>query len=58
VFQKYQGPGSEIQPIKFPMSQMKPLCAQWLREMYDYLLAHPKIISNGFSAAGIMEMLK
>jgi len=58
VFHKYQSPGSEIQPVKFPMSQMKPLCAQWLREMYDNLLAHPDIITNGFSAAGITEMLK
>jgi len=24
VFQKYQGPGSEIQLVKFPMCQMKP----------------------------------
>jgi len=40
VFQKYQGPGSEIRLVKFPMSQMKPLCAQWLKEMYT-VLAHP-----------------
>ena len=52
---KYHGPSSEIQPVK---SVMKPLCAQWLREMFDNLLAHPYIIRNGFSAAGITEWLK
>ena len=57
VFQKYQGSGSEIQLFKFPMSQMKPLCAQWLKKMYDNLLAHPDIIGNGFSAARITEIL-
>jgi len=58
VFQKYQGPGPEIQLVKFLMSPMKPLCAQWVRKMYDYLLTHPDIINNRFSAAGITEMLK
>jgi len=48
---------TEIQLVKFPKSQMKPLCAQWLREMYT-VLAHPDITSNGFNAAGITEMLK
>jgi len=59
VFHKYhQEPSSEIEPVKFPMSVMKPLCAKWLKEMYDNLLAHPDIIRNGFSAAGITEELK
>ena len=58
VFSSYQGSGSQIEPVKFPMSQMKPLGAQWLMQMYDHLLAHPEIISNGFKEAGIVDILK
>ena len=34
VFKCYGDSGSEIKPVKFPMSQMKPLGAQWIRRMY------------------------
>ena len=44
--------------MKFPMSQMKPLGAQWLIQMYDHLFAHPEIIKNGFKEAGIVDFLK
>ena len=37
---------------------MKPLCAQWLKEMYDSILAHPDINRNGITAAGITEGFK
>ena len=57
VFAKYQGSSLEIEPVKFPMAVMKPLSAHWLKEMYDHLLAHPDIITNGFNAAGITERL-
>lgn len=35
--------GSQLEPMKFPISQIKPLGAQWLTQMYDHLLAHPDI---------------
>jgi len=41
--------GSNIKPIAgFPMRQMKPLGAKWIMEAYDYILANPDIIRNGF----------
>ena len=55
VFKCYKDSGSEIKPIKFPMSQMKPLGPQRIRRMYDHLLANPDIIQNGFKAAGIVD---
>ena len=55
VFRSYQASCSQIEPVKFPMSQMKPLGAQWFMDLYDYLLAHPDIIKNGFKDAGIFD---
>lgn len=55
VFKSYEDSGTEIKPVKFPMSQMKPLGAQWIRRMHDHLLANPDIIRNGFKAAGIVD---
>ena len=41
--------GSTIKPVTdFPMRLMKPLGAKWIMEAYDYMLAHPDIIRNGF----------
>ena len=37
-----------IGPVKFPMSQMKPLGAQCLVQMYKYMFAQPEIMKNGF----------
>ena len=36
---------------------MKPLSAKWVIEMAEYFTTHPKIILNGFSAAGISSFL-
>ena len=44
VYRSYQSSDLQIEPVKFPMSQMKPLGAQWLMQMYDHLLAHPDIL--------------
>ena len=52
VFRRYQSSDSQIEPAKFPMSQMKPLDAEWLMQMYDHLPAHSDIIKNGFKEAG------
>ena len=47
VFKCYQGYGTQTEPVKFPMNQMKPLGTQWLMQMYDHLLAYPDIIKMG-----------
>lgn len=44
-------------PIKFPLSTMKPLGAQWIKELYSYMLEHPEIAHNGFKAAGIADIV-
>ena len=48
----------DLIPIKFPMTLMKPLGAQWVMELYSYMLNHPEIMRNGFRAAGILDVLK
>ena len=46
--------GSSFKPIAdFPMQLMKSLGVKWIMEAYDYMLAHPDIIRNGFRATGI-----
>ena len=55
VLKIYDPSVTEIRPVKFPMSQMKSLGAQWIQRMCDHLLAHPDIIRNGFKAAGIVD---
>ena len=49
--------GSTLEPVKFPMSRMKPLGAQWLIQMYEYMIAHPEIMKNGFRTVGIVDKL-
>ena len=44
-------------PIKFPLRIMKPLGAQWIKELYSYMLEHPDIARNGFKAAGIADVV-
>ena len=46
--------GSTLEPV---MSQMKPLGAQWLIQMYEYMIARPEIMRNGFRIAGIVDKL-
>ena len=36
---------------------MKPLGAQWIKELYSYMLEHPDIARNGFKAAGIADVV-
>ena len=33
------------------LSIMKPLMAQWMMHLYDYMLSKPNIIISGFRAA-------
>ena len=37
------------------LSQIKPLHAKWISEMYKYLQGHNDLIINGFKGAGISE---
>lgn len=44
----------ETEPVvNLGMGVVKPLGAQWLQELYDYMLLHPEVIINGFRGAGI-----
>ena len=49
--------GQDIQPVDLRLSFVKPIGAQWVIELYDYLKGHPNIISNGFKHVGITEAL-
>ena len=60
VLQNYEDEPSGcagMKPIQFPMSQMKPLGAQWLIELHQHMLTCPETIRNGFKAAGISNAL-
>jgi len=35
--------------VDLALSTVKPLGAQWLRDLYDYMLSKPEIVINGFS---------
>ena len=39
--------------LQFPLSTMKPLGAQWIKELYPYVTEHPDIAHSGFKVAGI-----
>uniref|UniRef100_A0A1X7UUQ0 DDE-1 domain-containing protein n=1 Tax=Amphimedon queenslandica TaxID=400682 RepID=A0A1X7UUQ0_AMPQE len=47
-----------VTPIDLKLSEMKPIGARWMMELYDYFKAKPEIIINGFKAAGILNILK
>ena len=44
-------------PFNFSLDVMKPICAQWIKDLYKYISDHPDIIQNGFKVAGIVLML-
>lgn len=46
--------GKNITPVDLTMSTMKPLGARWLVSLYDYLIANPAVVENGFKAAGLL----
>jgi len=49
--------GQNIQPVDLRLSVVKPVGAQWMIDLYDYLKGHPNIITNGFKHVGISDML-
>ena len=46
------------EPVDMRLSIMKPMVSKWAIEMYDHFVSRPKIIINGFRAAGIFDTLK
>ena len=46
-----------ITPVDLRLSIVKPLRAQWMIKLYDYLKSKPDIIKNGFRGAGITDYL-
>ena len=48
--------GSQV-PIDLKLSTMKPLGAQWMIKLQDYLKTKPEFLVNGFKAVGIVECL-
>ncbi len=56
VLEKFAKP-DESKKIDFKLSTMKPLGAKWLIELFDYLKTNKTIISNGFKAAGIIDII-
>ena len=49
--------GTERVPIDLKLSTMKPLGAQWMIKLQDYLKTKPEFLVNGFRAVGIVECL-
>ena len=49
--------GSEIEPVDVRLSVVKPMAAKWMIDLYDYFVAHPQIIKNGFKHVGITDFL-
>ena len=44
--------------VSLKMSDLNPLHARWVVEMYDYLKQQKGSILNGFDKAGITEVVK
>ena len=44
-----------IRPVDLRLSVVKPIGAEWMKGLYDYLKAKPEIIVNGFKGAGIVD---
>ena len=48
--EKRLGHSEETVPIDLKMSTMKPLGAQWLVSLFDYISSNRSLILNGFNA--------
>ena len=44
----------QVSPVDLRMSTMKPLGAQWLVSLYNYVKEHNSLVLNGFKAAGVL----
>ena len=45
-------------PVDLHMSKLKPLGADWLVKVHQYLQNNPLLAKNGFCAAGITSALE
>ena len=48
---------TDVTPVDLRLSVVKPLGAQWMIVLYDYLKSKPDIIQNGFRAVGIEDCI-
>ena len=46
-----------FKPVQFPLTQMKPIAAQWIMDAHHYISTHPVFIRNGFHTAGITDAI-
>ena len=44
--------------VSMKLSDLKPLHARWIIELYDHLRSHKDIALHGFEQAGIMEAIE
>ena len=51
---KQMAEGEEVTSIDLCMSTVKPLGAEWLIGLYDFMKSRPDTITNGFKEAGII----
>ena len=49
--------GKDIEPVDMKLSIVKPIAARWMIDLYNYLVANPQIIKNGFKHVGITDFL-
>ena len=44
--------------VSLNLSEIKPLHAKWIYEMYEYLRGRSDLVLNGFESAGITEAVE
>ena len=44
--------------VSLNLSEIKPLHAKWIYEMYEYLRGRSDLVLNGFQSAGITEVVE
>ena len=49
--------GKELEPVDMRLAIVKPIAAKWMISLYDYFVAHPEIIRNGFKHVGTTDFL-
>ena len=57
ICQQLHEPPTQVDPVDLRLSIVKPLGAQWMMKVYDYMKSNPEIIQNGFKGAGITDFL-
>ena len=50
--------GEATKPVDLTLSVVKPLEANWLMGLYQYMKNNTSIIINGFKEAGIYTLIK